>query len=79
MINEANPKLDYYWDGNFGFGPYTGDSGIAKYNNLMYILKEKGLIDHNIISLNLYNTFGNSSSIKFGSYDENAISQTFDN
>lgn len=74
MITDANPKLDYYWDGNFGFGPYSADTATEKYTNFMYILKEKNYIDHNIISLNLYNEFGNSSSIKFGSYDSNAIS-----
>lgn len=36
-------------------------------------------IDHNIISINLYNKFGNSSSIKFGSYDLSAISPVFKN
>jgi hypothetical protein len=78
VITDANPTLDFFWDGNFGFAPYSGATSTGKYSNLMYILKEKNYIDHNIISLNLRNEFGNSSSVKFGSYDISAISQTFD-
>ena len=42
-------------------------------------MKEAGKIDHNIISINLYNnpTARNSSSIKFGSYDPLAILPSF--
>jgi len=42
-------------------------------NNFMYVLNGTK-VDYNILALNLYNKFGNSSSIKVGNYDKAAIS-----
>lgn len=52
---------------------------VDKYDNLLYILKEVKTIDHNVIAINLYNKYGNSSSIKIGSYDPSAIDPGFNN
>ena len=78
MIEDSTPPFEFSWDGSFGFAPYRNDS-LTKYSNFMYNLKSKGYVDHNVISLNLYNTMGNSSSIKFGSYDASAVAPNFDN
>ena len=42
----------------------------------MYVLNGTK-VDYNVLALNLYNKFGNSSSIKVGNYDKAAISSNF--
>lgn len=42
----------------------------------MYQMKNKGLIDHNVVMVNMLNDHGNSSIVKFGSWDTDAIDTT---
>ena len=44
----------------------------------MYQLKQQGLIDYNTIMVNMRNDHGNSSIIKFGSWDKSTLSNGWD-
>ena len=39
----------------------------------MYQLTSKGIINNNVVMVNMLNDHGNSSIVKFGSWDENAL------
>ena len=52
--------------------PYTWDKA-HKEANFMWQLKNAGYIDHNVVSFYVRMESGNSSVIKFGSYDESGI------
>jgi len=59
-VESSTPFYSTYWDGFVGVRP-NGDK-----NGFLSQLKEKGLIDHQVVSF--YLTTG-LSTIKFGSYD----------
>ena len=56
-----------------GLAPYSKDSDAYEKQNFMKQIQVNNLIDHNVISFYISNTYGNSSFVKFGSYDEKAI------
>jgi len=74
-INSATHRFKSKYDGYLGIAPSsTRHSGLNQDNNFMQQIKDKGYIEHNIISF--YTTMyggGNQSSIKFGSWDEEGI------
>jgi hypothetical protein len=71
-VTEENPNISSVFDGFIGLLPwqYYEDE---KDSNFMYQLKNTGKIDHMIASFYITKSAGNSSSIKFGSYDEEGI------
>jgi hypothetical protein len=52
--------------------PYTANIN-TKEQNFMWQLKNNGLIEHNVVTFYIRAVYGNSSSIKFGSIDEQGI------
>jgi len=70
-INPPNSEIDMF-DGYLGLQPYTANSGREDFN-FMKQLKTNGLIDHITFSFYIKAAQGNSSIIKFGSYDEQGI------
>lgn len=57
------------YDGFLGFQPYTADIE-RKEQNFMWQLKNSNKIDHLTASFYIRAANGNSSIIKFGSFDE---------
>ena len=74
-INNADKRFKSKYDGYLGIAPSsTRKSGVNHDNNFMQQIKDKGYIEHNVISF--YTTMyggGNQSSLKFGSWDEEGI------
>ena len=48
---DSSVKYYSYFDGYIGFAPYTANE-LDRGNNFMDQLKQKGLIDYNILSIN---------------------------
>jgi hypothetical protein len=67
-----SPSLPSVWDGYLGIEPYTANLD-RKEQNFMYQLKASGKISHITASFYIRAAAGNSSIIKFGSYDEQGI------
>jgi len=76
-VDDVSPQVQTdpkhrYWDGFIGIAPYTSDP-LNKDRNFMFQLKAQGKIDHNTVSFYINLGNHNSSSIKFGSYDNSGI------
>jgi hypothetical protein len=71
-VTEINPSIEQFWHGFIGIQPYTADLD-NKEKNFMWQLKNHKMIDHITTSVYLKESIGNSSSIKFGSMDEEGI------
>lgn len=59
-----------YYSGWLGLAPFNANMD-EKETNLMYGLKDKGFLSHNVVSF-YYRTTG-GSILKFGSYDESGL------
>ena len=71
-VTEENPNVPSVFDGFIGLLPWQFYPD-QKENNFMWQLKNTGKIDHMVASFYIKGSSGNSSSIKFGSYDEQGI------
>jgi hypothetical protein len=71
-IKTMDPSFNQYWDGMIGLAPWNTLLGGDKTRNFMTGLKENGIIDHMVVSIYIREHSGNSSHIKFGSYDPHA-------
>lgn len=60
-----------YYSGYLGFGPYSSTLKEENSENILWHLKNEGIIDHSIISL--YLRKDGTSIIKFGGYDKSAL------
>ena len=60
------------YDGYLGLAPIYNTQAPQKSNFLLQ-LKEQGKIDHLIVGIYMTNNAGNSSNIKFGGWDQSAI------
>ena len=67
-ISNANPNYKGKTEGFLGIAPYTQDMDNKGYN-MMWQLKNAGLIDHNIISFWMSDEIGRKSMVKFGGFD----------
>jgi hypothetical protein len=71
-VTQETPSISQIWNGFIGIAPYTANVTNQNYN-FMYQLKQNGIIDNLVASFYIKAAQGNSSSIKFGSYDETGI------
>jgi hypothetical protein len=71
-ITEITTPTIFDSDGWLGLGPYTAQ-WYNQSQNFVFQLKQKGIIDHATVSIYTSSGGGNSSSIKFGSYDNGAM------
>lgn len=67
-------KLTSNYNGMLGLAPYRDN---AKEKSYLWQLKSKGVIDHLVVSFYVNLNEGNSSQIKFGSFDRIALSQGY--
>lgn len=72
-VTMASNTLTTMYDGYVGLAPYTHSKTVRDINhNFMYNLKHNlGVIDHMIASV--FITSNGKSSVKFGSYDQQAL------
>jgi hypothetical protein len=73
---ESTTRYSSKFDGHLGLAPYSERPEFKQYN-FMWQLKDKGLIDHMVVSVfaevaDVNNQNAESSSIKFGSWDQEA-------
>jgi len=71
-VNSLDPALPQFFDGFIGLAPIYNDPS-SKDTNFMYQLKQQGLIDHLVFSVYLKPNSEETSFIKFGSMDADAI------
>lgn len=62
------------YDGFIGICPgYSGSTGVIGNSDFINDLLLKKMIDHPIVSIYTRNEIGNSSTIKFGSWDQSGM------
>lgn len=72
IILSRQPYKSHY-DGSLGLAPYSANPESKEFN-FMWQLRDKGLIDHNVLSVfaevgDVFNSDANSSVVKFGGWD----------
>lgn len=68
----ADRRFISIYNGYIGFAPYS-DTDSVKQRSFLYQLKQQGMIDHCIVSFYVKPESGNTSQIKFGSWDKSAF------
>lgn len=68
----ASKKFQSDYQGYIGIAPYANQY-TNKVKSFIFNLKQKNLIDHIVIAMYVEMEQGNSSVIKFGSYDPDAL------
>ena len=71
-IQESSQKFTSMYNGYIGIAPYAQNYN-NRHQNFLWQLKQDKKIDHMVVSFYVKMESGNSSIIKFGSYDKLAL------
>ena len=75
-VVDADRSFTSIYNGYMGIAPYS-ESSPKRFRSFLYQLKESGMIENVMVSFFVKPGRGTQSSIKFGSWDPNAIASGF--